>query len=146
MPEKREEITTEGGLDVLGNFRSVRDTVRRLQDAGIIVSLFIDPDTKQIEASAEAGATAVELHTGQYALAGSGEEQAAEFAKLTQAAAIVRAGGLTLLAGHGLTYRNVRPIAKIEGMCELNIGHSIVSRAIMVGFERAVREMKAIIT
>ncbi len=144
VPEKREEVTTEGGLDAVGQRQKVADAIGRLQGAGIEVSLFLDPDPRQIEAASELKANAVELHTGEYALA-SGETQQAELAKLRAAAEHVLRLGLTLHAGHGLTYRNVKPIATISGMSELNIGHSIVARAIMVGFEQAVREMKQLI-
>lgn len=146
VPERREEVTTEGGLEVVGGKQRVADAVKRLQDAGIVVSLFLDPDPAQIDAGVATGATAIELHTGAYAHA------AAEFATEPQLGSLLAAGkqvvdaGLTLHAGHGLTYRNVRPIAEIPHMCELNIGHSIISRAIMVGLEQAVRDMKRLIT
>ena len=146
MPERREEVTTEGGLDLLAQQQRVADAVERLRDAGISVSLFLDPDERQIDAAAKLGADAVELHTGEYALAVGEEQQAAELAKLAAAARHVRDAGLTLHAGHGLTYRNVRPVAAIDGMHELNIGHSIVARAMMVGFEQAVREMKRLVS
>ena len=145
VPERREEVTTEGGLDAAGQHSRVADAVKRLQDAGIVVSLFLDPDPRQLDLAAELGAEAVELHTGAYAHATAkfaGEEQ---LRTLRDAAARVVAAGLTLHAGHGLTYRNVRPVAAIPGMCELNIGHSIVARAIMVGLEQAVRDMKRLI-
>jgi pyridoxine 5-phosphate synthase len=145
VPEKREEVTTEGGLDVLAHRARVAETIAKLHDAGILVSLFLDPDPRQIDAAAQFKVAAVELHTGEYALATGEEKQGAELAKLVQAARHVRSQGLTLHAGHGLTYRNVKPIAAIEEMSELNIGHSIVARAIMVGFEQAVREMKKLI-
>jgi pyridoxine 5-phosphate synthase len=145
VPERREEITTEGGLDAAGQRDRMAGCVRRLQDVGIEVSLFIDPDPRQIEAAHSLGADAVELHTGRYALAASADEQEHELALLATAGAMVLDSGLTLHAGHGLNYRNVRPIAKLHGMSELNIGHSIVSRAVMVGFEQAVREMKRLI-
>jgi pyridoxine 5-phosphate synthase len=145
VPERREEVTTEGGLDVLGRRLAVADAVSRLRTAGIAVSLFLDPDPRQIEAAAELGVDAVELHTGQYALA-NGPAQAEQLAALDEAGRQVREAGITLHAGHGLTYQNVVPVARIEGMHELNIGHSIVARAIMVGFERAVREMKNLVT
>lgn len=145
VPEKREEITTEGGLDVLSRHQQIGDAVRRLQDAGIVVSLFLDPDLEQIAAAAKVGANAVELHTGQYALAQPGSDQELELAALRLAAAEVRQLGMTLHAGHGLTYRNVKPVAAIDEMHELNIGHSIIARSIMVGLERAVREMKQLI-
>jgi pyridoxine 5-phosphate synthase len=144
VPERREEVTTEGGLDVIGRRTAVAEAVSRLHDAGISVSLFLDPDARQIEAAAELGVDAVELHTGQYALA-DGAAQTEQLAILDEAGRRVREAGITLHAGHGLTYRNVGPVARIEGMRELNIGHSIVSRAIMVGFERAVREMKQLL-
>lgn len=146
VPEKREEITTEGGLDVVTHKSRVGETVKRLQDAGIVVSLFLDPEIAQIEAAAELGAEAVELHTGQYANAVLGAEQAAELDILKGAGVAIRDAGMVLHAGHGLTYRNVKPVAAITGMHELNIGHSIIARAIMVGIERAVREMKALIS
>jgi pyridoxine 5-phosphate synthase len=146
VPEKREEVTTEGGLDLLSGRSQIAEAISRLRAAGIIVSLFLDPDPRQIEAAAGLGANAVELHTGQYALAVGDPRQAAEVAQLTKAAQQVLSLGLTLHAGHGLTYRNVKPIAAIEGMSELNIGHSIVARAIMVGFEQAVREMKKLVS
>ena len=145
VPERREEITTEGGLDVVAHRERAALAVQRLQDAAINVSLFLDPEPRQIEMARELNADAVELHTGQYALA-SPERQERELATLANAGSQVRELGLTLHAGHGLTYRNVRPVALIEGMHELNIGHSIVSRAVMVGMERAVREMKALVS
>jgi pyridoxine 5-phosphate synthase len=141
VPERREEVTTEGGLDVVGNRATVADAVARLRDGGIAVSLFLDPDFGQIEAAAELGGDAVELHTGRYALA-AGDAQKAELTTLADAGKRARELGLALHAGHGLTYRNVQPVAALEGMHELNIGHSIVSRAVMVGMEKAVREMK----
>ncbi|ASV75081.1 Pyridoxine 5'-phosphate synthase [Thermogutta terrifontis] len=141
VPERREEITTEGGLDVAGQLDRVTSVVHRLQDAGISVSLFIDPDIRQIEASEKTGAKAVELHTGCYANA-RGEEQHRELIILRDASRDVLQRGLHLHAGHGLTYRNVQPIAAIPGMEELNIGHSIIARAVMVGMCQAVREMK----
>jgi pyridoxine 5-phosphate synthase len=146
VPEKREEVTTEGGLDLLSNKQRVADAISRLRDAGIGISLFLDPDLKQLDAAKQLGAEAVELHTGEYALAVGEKDQSAQLAKLVAAGKHVRALGLTLHAGHGLTYRNVKPIAAIEGMAELNIGHSIVARALMVGFEQAVREMKRLIS
>jgi pyridoxine 5-phosphate synthase len=146
VPERREEVTTEGGLDAAGQGARVGDAVKRLRDAGIVVSLFLDPDPKQIEAAAKMGAQAVELHTGAYAHATAkfaGEE---ELAALKVAAKHIVDAGLTLHAGHGLTYRNVKPVAAIPDMCELNIGHSIIARAIMVGLEQAVRDMKRLIS
>lgn len=142
VPERREEITTEGGLDVAGQRSRVAEVVARLREAGISVSLFLDPDSRQIDTGAELGADAIELHTGQYALAKPGAEQDRQLEVVRDAARRVRQAGLALHAGHGLTYRNVRPIAVIDDMHELNIGHSIVARALMVGFQQAVREMK----
>lgn len=144
VPEKREEVTTEGGLDAAGRLQQVRDVVLRLQEKNIFVSLFLDPDPAQIEAAATCGAEAVELHTGQYALA-AGAAQERELELLTSAGRQIQAAGMLLHAGHGLNYQNVRPVAALEGMGELNIGHSIVSRAIMVGMQQAVREMKNLI-
>jgi pyridoxine 5-phosphate synthase len=144
VPERREEVTTEGGLDVVGNRDAVAQTIQRLQDRKIFVSLFLDPDPRQIEAAAQLGAQAVELHTGQYALA-SGEAQDEELNKLATVGQQVLAADMLLHAGHGLNYQNVVPVATIHGMRELNIGHSIVARSIMVGFQRAVREMKQLV-
>ncbi|NOX56741.1 MAG: pyridoxine 5'-phosphate synthase [Planctomycetes bacterium] len=146
VPEKRQEITTEGGLDVLGNREKVGQCIQRLKDAGIEVSLFVDPDAAQIEASKELGADAVELHTGRYADASTQAEQDREYQALVDAGRVALDVGLLLHMGHGLTYRNVSRIAAIAGVSELNIGHSIVARAIMVGFEQAVREMKALVS
>lgn len=145
VPEKREEITTEGGLDVLGNRDRVRKCVEQLQTAGIEVSLFIDPDEKQIDASQELGVAAVELHTGRYADSASAEQQDREFLMLVRAGEQAVRSGLLLHMGHGLTYRNVSRIAAIPNLGELNIGHSIVARAVMVGMTQAVREMKALV-
>ncbi len=142
VPERREEVTTEGGLDVVGNRAKVIDVITRLKDAGIVASLFLDPDPAQLDAGAEAGANAIELHTGAYAHASASHNAQAELDTLIAAGQHVCTAGLTLHAGHGLTYRNVQPVAAIEGMRELNIGHSIIARAIMVGLEQAVRDMK----
>lgn len=142
VPERREEVTTEGGLDICGSFARVESAVKRLHDVGIPVSLFIDAELPQIEAAARLKVEAVELHTGQYALARPGAAQQRQLVQLQHAGGEVRRRGMTLHAGHGLNYRNVRPVAQIEGMHELNIGHSIVARALMVGFQTAVREMK----
>ncbi len=146
VPEKREEITTEGGLDVRTHFQRIRQCVDQLQGAGILVSLFIDPDVSQVEKAKELGVEAVELHTGCYADATSRYHQDEEFDRLREAGLFATAQGLRLNLGHGLTYRNARRVAEIQGVYELNIGHSIVSHALMVGFERAVREMKQLIT
>jgi len=145
VPERREEVTTEGGLDAAGQRARVADAVKRLRDVGIVVSLFLDPDLKQIDAAVALGAEAVELHTGAYAHATARFAGQDELAALQRAAKHVVDSGLTLHAGHGLTYRNVRPIAAIPHMGELNIGHSIIARAIMVGLEQAVRDMKRLI-
>ena len=145
VPERREEVTTEGGLDVVGARSKVADAVKRLKDAGILVSLFLDPDPAQIDAGVELGAAAIELHTGAYAHASARHNTQAELEMLVMAGRRVREARLTLNAGHGLTYRNVKPVAAIEGMHELNIGHSIIARAIMVGLEQAVRDMKRLI-
>jgi pyridoxine 5-phosphate synthase len=142
VPERREEITTEGGLALgdAGARRGVSDAVLRLADAGIHTSLFIDPTEEALEVSADLGVAAVELHTGEYANAGR-LERPAELDRLRRAAARGAALGLAVHAGHGLTYENVAPVAAIEEIEELNIGHSVVSRAVLVGMERAVREM-----
>lgn len=145
VPERREEITTEGGLDVAGHLEKTCAAVEQLRAAGISVSLFLDPDERQIEAGAELGVAAIELHTGQYALAG-GDEQQRQLSILANAGRRIREAGVALHAGHGLTYHNVPPVASIQGMAELNIGHSIVARAVFVGFEKAVREMKVLVS
>jgi pyridoxine 5-phosphate synthase len=145
VPERREEVTTEGGLDVAGNIDRVKACIERLHEVGIEVSLFIDPDERQIEVSRLLNVAAVELHTGAYADAAIGPDQQRELEKLEQAGRFAIDSGLILHLGHGLTYRNVIPVARIPGACELNIGHSIVARAVMVGFQEAVREMKMLI-
>jgi pyridoxine 5-phosphate synthase len=145
VPEKREELTTEGGLDVIGNMARVKDCVGRLMEAGIDVSLFIDPDVRQIEASRAMGVQAVELHTGRYADAVTKEQQDRELDALVEAGRFAVEEGLLLHMGHGLTYRNVSRVAAIPNISELNIGHSIVARAVLVGFEQAVREMKRLV-
>jgi pyridoxine 5-phosphate synthase len=149
VPERREEVTTEGGLDVVGARGKVADAVRRLKDADIMVSLFLDPQAAQIDAGVELGVDAIELHTGVYAeatLRHRGRQTQEALDILTGAGRRIRSAGLTLNAGHGLTYRNVQPVAAMEGMHELNIGHSIIARAIMVGLEQAVRDMKRLIS
>jgi pyridoxine 5-phosphate synthase len=145
VPEKREEVTTEGGLDVMANRDRVKTCVDQLMSAGIEVSLFIDPTEKQIESSHKLEVQAVELHTGQYADAETMEIQALELSKLTESGGIASDLNMQLHMGHGLTYRNVQPVAAIPAVEELNIGHSIIARAVMVGMERAVREMKNLI-
>ncbi len=141
VPEKREELTTEGGLDVAGQPDKVAAACRDLADADIRVSLFIDPDPLQLDAAVEVGAPVVELHTGAYADT-SGPEQAAELARVRQAAAYGHSKGLIVNAGHGLHYENVGPIAALPEIVELNIGHAIVARAVFDGFGIAVSEMK----
>jgi len=145
VPESREEITTEGGLDVIQNQTRLQAVIEDLQAEDIEVSLFIDPDKNQIAASSELRANAVELHTGQYAEAVGTEDIVRELDLLEESSQLAQQQGLILHAGHGLTYRNVRAVAEIPGLCELNIGHSIVARAVMVGFEEAVREMVGLI-
>lgn len=165
VPERRAELTTEGGLDVVADEEVLKETIARLKEVGIHVSLFVDPEPTQIVAARRLGADQVELHTGSYAEATlrpgwavpadanrmlrggfdqSRRHPATELARLESAAAEAGAAGLVLAAGHGLTYWNVSPVAGIQGMEELNIGHCIVSRAVLVGFERAVREMIAV--
>jgi len=143
VPERREEVTTEGGLDVVRYYKEVEAAVRQLQGEGIRVSLFIDADERQIEAAAAVGAQVIELHTGRYAEA-DGAEAAAELARIEQGVRAGMARGLKVNAGHGLHYTNVQPIAAIAGIDELNIGHAIVAHALFAGWENAVREMKAI--
>jgi len=144
VPERREEVTTEGGLDVASQVAVLAGLVERLQGAGIGVSLFVDPDPAQLDACCATGARWVELHTGRYAEAGW-EEQPAELARLCEGAALARQLGMRVNAGHGLTYANVEPVAAIAGMEELNIGHTIVARALAVGLQAAVREMKLLV-
>jgi pyridoxine 5-phosphate synthase len=142
VPERRAELTTEGGLDVFARPARVREAVKQCRDAGMEVALFIDPDSRQIEGAVALGVDAVELHTGRYADAVGERAIAAELAALRAAAAATVAAGLELHAGHGLDYQNVAPVARLPRMAELNIGHSIVSRAVFVGLTEAVREMK----
>jgi pyridoxine 5-phosphate synthase len=144
VPEKREEVTTEGGLDVLGSGERLARAVTRLKDAGIQVNLFIDPEPEQIRSSADVGADGVELHTGQYALAGVAD-CSQRLAELASGAQMASGLGLIVAAGHGLDYLNVGPVAELAQVEELNIGHSIISRAVFVGLDRAVREMRAAI-
>ena len=145
VPEKREEVTTEGGLDVAGQVARIREVVEQLQSVNIPVSLFIDAEPSQIAASAKVRAQFIELHTGKYADAKDEETRKQELALLTSGCKEAIIAGLRVNAGHGLTYWNTRPVARIPGMEELNIGHTIVSRAALVGMERAVREMKQMI-
>jgi pyridoxine 5-phosphate synthase len=145
VPEKREELTTEGGLDVVAHKAKIRDAIKRLNVRAIHVSLFIDPIEAQIEASKELGTHAVEIHTGKYCNASEAAEREKELEAVTAAAVLARRLGLEVHGGHGLNYDNVSPIARIPEMVELNIGHSIIARAIIVGIEQAVREMKTLL-
>ncbi len=142
VPERREEVTTEGGLDIAGQIDRMQQVVNKLKTAGIPVSLFIDPDVDQIRASAIIKAQFIELHTGRYAEATNEATRSKELAVLAKGCEMALAAGLRVNAGHGLTYWNVYPVACVPGMEELNIGHTIISRAALVGLERAVREMK----
>jgi pyridoxine 5-phosphate synthase len=142
VPERREELTTEGGLEVAMNLEYLKKTARLLQDAEIRVSLFIDPDVDQVKASHRVGADAIEIHTGKYAEAKLAQEAEAEYQKILNTAKVASKLKLEVVAGHGLNYRNVGRIVSIPEIVEVNIGHSIVARAVMVGMERAVREMK----
>ncbi|MFW6732381.1 MAG: pyridoxine 5'-phosphate synthase [Synechococcus sp.] len=145
VPERREEVTTEGGLDAASQGDVLQGRVQRLQSAGIPVSLFIDPDGRQIDAAAASGSRWIELHTGRYADA-PWADQPAELARLEKACDLARQRGLRVNAGHGLTYQNVEPVAAMAGVEELNIGHTIIARALAVGLTEAVREMKRLVT
>jgi pyridoxine 5-phosphate synthase len=147
VPENRQEVTTEGGLALSNDAQrsTTGKALRQLSDAGVRTSLFIDPEEAAIQASVDLGADAIELHTGEYANV-SGEEQLCQLRRLEHAAECARAAGLGVHAGHGLTYENVAPVAAISALEELNIGHSIVSRAVFTGMEAAVRDMAAILT
>jgi pyridoxine 5-phosphate synthase len=142
VPERREELTTEGGLDVAGQLSRIREACSRLGEAGVRVSLFIDAEPRQIEAAAESGAPVVEIHTGHYADADTPTERAAEWERIEQAVRLGLAAGLQINAGHGLHYHNVAEIARIPAVRELNIGHAIIARAVFTGLDEAVREMK----
>lgn len=144
VPESREEVTTEGGLDLTGDRTRIEKTVKRIRDAGILTSLFLDPDPEQIDQAAKLGVDAVELHTGPYALA-SNDDRGRQLDRLRDAGKRVVDHGMRFHAGHGLNYHNVRPVAKLPGLVELNIGHAIVSRAVMVGFRDAVAEMRRLL-
>jgi len=144
VPERRQELTTEGGLDVGANFNRIKQAFHKLDKQAIMVSLFIDPDKKQIDAARKLGIRMVELHTGRYADARNKKEQNKYFKELETAVKYARDKGLHAYAGHGLNYYNVSKVAKIEGIEELNVGYSIVCRAVLVGLERAVREMKVL--
>jgi pyridoxine 5-phosphate synthase len=146
VPERREEVTTEGGLDVVKYFSEVRAAIQQLQAEGIRVSLFIDADSAQIQAAAEAGAPVIEIHTGRYADAISELDQKKELERIAQGVQEGLRSGLKVNAGHGLHYTNVQAVAALTGVAELNIGHAIVVHAVFVGWQNAVREMKAIMT
>jgi len=146
VPEKREELTTEGGLDVAGNREYLKDYCAALTQAGVRVSLFIDADRRQLEAAAQVGAPVVEIHTGHYADAVTDAETERELARIREAVAYGRELGLQVNAGHGLDYHNVRAIAAIEGVRELNIGHAIICRALFTGFGEAVATMKRLMS
>ncbi len=142
VPEKREEVTTEGGLDVAGQLDKMAVAVARLAQAGIAVSLFIDPDARQIDAAVAVGAPFIEIHTGAYADAQGEQATQAELARIVEAARYAASKGLKVNAGHGLTYHNVQPIAALPEMHELNIGHAIIGQAVMSGLPAAVAQMK----
>jgi pyridoxine 5-phosphate synthase len=144
VPEKREELTTEGGLDVVSHRQKIREAAQRLQGRGVRVSLFVDPETAQIEASRDAGAHAVEIHTGAFCNA-VGVERKDQLEAILEASKLAQSLGLEVHGGHGLNYDNVLAIAEIPEMAELNIGHSIIARAIIAGIEQAVREMKGLL-
>ncbi len=145
VPEKRQEITTEGGLDVSGQLEKITEFVKPLKDAGILVSLFIDPDEAQVKASAQTGAQFIELHTGQYSEKFQTEEEENEFQKLKNSAHLAQSLGLKVNAGHGLNYKNVKRMHEIPDLYELNIGHSIISRAVFTGLSQAVSDMKELV-
>ncbi len=145
VPERREELTTEGGLDVAGNLPYLKDYCAALADAGVRVSLFIDADPRQLNAAAETGAPVIEIHTGHYADAANSAEADRELSRIIDATALGLSLGLQVNAGHGLDYHNVSAIAAIQGLSELNIGHAIISRAVFTGLDEAVREMKRLI-
>ncbi len=145
VPEKRQEITTEGGLDVAGQKEKVTTFIKPLLDAGIIVSLFIDPDENQVRASAKTGAQFIEMHTGSYSEAYGKDNEEKEFLALKNAAKLAQSLGLKVNAGHGLNYENVHRMHEIDGLYELNIGHSIISRAVFTGLPEAVRKMAYLI-
>jgi len=145
VPEKRQEITTEGGLDAVSNFKKIKQVSARLEKKGIAVSLFIDPDKKQIDATKKLGIGMIELHTGRYAEAKNKKEEDKYFKELETAAHYAKVKGLHVFAGHGLNYYNVTRVAKMRDIEELNIGYSIICRAVLVGLERAVKEMKMLI-
>ena len=141
VPEKRQELTTEGGLDVILNLKAITDAVKRLRDDGIVVSLFIDPDQEQIKAASKSGADYIEIHTGTYADAPDWTSQKRELEEIDAAIKLATKVGMGVNAGHGLNYVNIKPLAALGGIEEYNIGHSIMARAILVGMDRAVKDM-----
>ena len=145
VPEKRQELTTEGGLDVAGQLEKITPFVKKLVDAGIVVSLFIDPSEEQVKASAKTGAQFIELHTGAYSEAYGTDSEEIEFQKLKHAAELAQSLGLKVDAGHGLNYENVHRMHEIEGLVELNIGHNIIAKSVFDGLFGAVKEMKELI-
>jgi pyridoxine 5-phosphate synthase len=145
VPERRQELTTEGGLDVVANRDALREVVSRIKAGGIVASLFVDPDPAQLEASREVGADVVEIHTGRYCDALDPRTRDRELARVVDAARAAASLGLVVAAGHGLNYQNVVPVAAIREIEEFNIGHAIVAHALLVGMDRAVREMKALL-
>jgi pyridoxine 5-phosphate synthase len=145
VPEKRQELTTEGGLDVCGQLEPLREAIKQIKDVGVAVSLFVEADPGQLEASRESGAEYIEIHTGTYCDALSEAERAIELKRIAEAIQVGQRLGLGINAGHGLNYWNVQPVVALGGVEEFNIGHSIVSRAVLVGLERAVQEMAALV-
>ncbi|MEK6684430.1 MAG: pyridoxine 5'-phosphate synthase [Nitrospirota bacterium] len=146
VPERREELTTEGGLDIAGNRESLRSTTALLHDAGIAVSLFVEPDLDQVKASHRIGADYIEIHTGRYVNAKLLKEQDAELEAIQQTAKLAYKLGMGVNAGHGLNYRNIKRLLPIHEIVEYNIGHSIIARAVMIGLQQAVREMKELLS
>jgi pyridoxine 5-phosphate synthase len=145
VPEKRQELTTEGGLDVVVHAKLITDAVKRLRDGGIVVSLFVDPNQEQVKAANKTGADCIEIHTGAYAEAVGWPAQERGLEAISTAIKLARKVGLTVNAGHGLNYVNIKPLAAIGGIEEYNIGHSIIARAMLVGLDRAVRDMVELI-
>jgi pyridoxine 5-phosphate synthase len=145
VPEKRQELTTEGGLDVIVNLKLITDTVKRLRDGGIVVSLFVDPNQEQVKAANKTGADCIEIHTGAYAEAVGWPAQERELEAIDTAIKLARKVGLGVYAGHGLNYVNIKALAAIGGIEEFNIGHSIIARATLVGLDRAVKDMVELI-
>ena len=145
VPERREELTTEGGLDVAGNRDAIRNTVKMLRDSDIVASLFIDPDVDQVRAAHRVEAEVVEIHTGRYCDARLAQDRLRELSRVVDAAKAAAKLGLRVAAGHGLNYQNIQPVAAISEIEEFNIGHAIVGHAVLVGMERAVKEMKQLI-